>query len=639
MRHPPFPHRLIALTIWIATCVVSGNSFPHAAHAQTGLAPLEDFDYWLRLCQLQTDTESYEDALASCEQAIVLKPKDATLWLVHSEILLNLEQYSAAIVSAERAIALDSESSLAIIYQCQAYSDLGQAEVALEICNQAAAIEAAEEEIAIEETAEAETTEEIAEAESEGTAIEVSDDSDNVAANNETAPLPVIALREQGNALEAAGDFEAALGVYQQLQLINPADAISLAYKCRTQVALQLYTSAVATCQQVIDGDGPGATENQGFALYYQGLALAGLGKHQEAIAAYDQSLALSPEDAEIWIAQGISLQAQSQHVAALTSYARATELDPTSSRSLLGQCIAQNYLLDYETAAASCQQAIEQGDNKWFAQREEEGEAEAWNQWGRALSGQDMHAEALVALERALGMRPRYREAWSNQSVVYWFLGNIAQAKADTYGAIAHYTAAIESVERALEITAGTPAPTAPLSEHAKTQRNTITAYAYANLGRYQRTLAQLYSQTNSPRSAAQRFTGALTAYNQALELTPDDAETWVNRSVVLWFLGSYEGARASAGRAVTLDANLVAAWQAQAVALVALGDLPAARISYQQALLRDNQNADAWAGLGIVSLQLQDRETGIMALQKALAINPAQSVALSAIALLSEE
>lgn len=629
--HSRFPGQLLALSIAMTVWTVPGSQSVHqTAYAQAGLAPLEDSDYWLRLCQLQTTIANYEDALTACEQAIVLKPEDATLWTVHSEILLNLEQYPEAIVSAERAIALDNDNVLALTYQCQSYSALGQTEAALDFCNQA-------------------TTAEIDDISTVGDIEETDDELATADTITIKAPSPtVLALREQGNALEAAGEFEAALSVYEQLQFINPADSISLAYKCRTQVALQQYDKAVATCQQALESDRQWTAEHEAFTFYYQGLAHARLGEHLQAVASFDKALAINSEDAEVWIAQGFSLQAQGQSVPALVSYTRAVELAPMSSRSLLGQCIAQNHILEYESAAAACQQAI-QGDGQWFR----EGEAEAWNQWGRALSGQNMHEEALAALSRAIGMRPNYTEAWSNQSVVHWFLGNIAQEKRDIRGAIAQYTMAIDTVEKALEIIAVYPANTNTFSDTSPSgasssdaafsdtveKSNLVEAYAYANLGRYQRSLAQLYSEENSPQSAAVNFTGALIAYNQALGLNPEDAETWVNKSVVLWFLGDYQNAQASASRAISINPNLVPAWQSQAVALVALGDYPAARTSYREALLRDSENADAWAGFGIVNLQLEEQEIGLAALQRALAINPAQPTALEAIALLSEE
>ena len=599
-----------AIALTFAT-IVSGMALPGSAWAQSGLtAPeeltVDDIDYWQNLCNLHRQSSQYEAALAACEQAISLAPKDAELWTAHSEILLALEQYPGAIVSAERAFSFDSENALALTYQCRAYSALNQAEAALSFCNQASEIVANQE-------SEDENSEEVPSEEAP---------SEAPPAPNSTPSYQT--LRYRGNALERAGQLEQALIDYEQLRELDPTDALTLAYLCRTQVTLERYEVAIDTCQQAIAGNGQWAPESEALAFYQQGLAFSQLARYEEAVQAYDLALESDPDNADIWIAQGQALQAQQspqQLTAALTSYARAIELAPTNSIAHLSQCTVMNQLSQYETAAEACQQAI-QAQGPWLAQ----GEAEAWNQWGQALSGQGMQEEALAAVSRAVGMRPDYAEAWNNQSVIYWYLGTAQQAGLDTQGAQKHYRQAIAAVQRSLELSANST---------DDTDTNAAMTRAYANLGRYHRTLAQLHRQSASPQTAAMHLTAALNAYRQALELTPADAETWVNKSVVLWLIGDYPQALTAATQAVDLAPDLVQAWQAQAVAHVAQGEYAAARISYQAALQRNPDSADAWAGLGAVSLQLGDQEAGIAAIEKALQIDPAQSVALRIMAL----
>lgn len=616
--------RLLKLTLLKLACVAAALwQIGDIAQAQSGLGQLEDFDYWQRLCQLHLgaarEPTDYTEAQLACEQAIQLRPNEASLWITHSEILLKLEKYPAAIASAERALSLEAQNTIALSHQCLAYAQLGQTETALTFCDQV---------IELEQTQTSENEQ------SESQPDEQEDQQNNQQSDQQTnlsSPLER-ALRYRGETLTQAEQYEQALSVYEQLLLADPADSLSLAYRCRTQVSIQRYQEAIETCQQALAGNGRWQAENPSIAHTALAESYLNLGQVEAAVQSYDLALEADPQNAEIWIAQGQLLQEQRQFTPALTSYTRAVELMPMSSRALLGQCAVMNRLADYEAAESACQQSI-QGDSQWWKW----GEAQAWNQQGQSLSGQGKQAEALASLNRAVGMQPNYADAWNNQSVVYWYMGNLRQAEQDTQAALNAYRQAITSAEKAIGLTANfTAAPVAdpavdPAAEPVADNHGLrAVGQMQANLGRYHRTLAEFYSNLSMPDNAAIHFRRALTAYDQAIELVPEDAETWVNKSVVLWLLGNYTQANDAANQAVKLDSTLVEAWQTQGTTLVALGHFAQARVSYQEVLRRDHENAEAWAGLGVVNLQLEDREAGLEALQRALALDPAQPLAL---------
>jgi tetratricopeptide (TPR) repeat protein len=72
--------------------------------AQVNFEELENFDYWQRLCRLQTAAGKYEEAQQACEQAIELRPEEASIWADHSGILLQLAKYPEAIASADLSL-------------------------------------------------------------------------------------------------------------------------------------------------------------------------------------------------------------------------------------------------------------------------------------------------------------------------------------------------------------------------------------------------------------------------------------------------------------------------------------------------------------------------------------------------------
>ena len=558
-------HILLSVVLW---------QMGGVALAQESLEELEDFDYWENLCRLQTDAAKYEEALTSCEQAIELESKDAPIWAAHSGILLNLEQYPEAIASAERSLNFDAQNSLALTYQCIAYTALDQNETALDVCNDALRLDG--------------------------------DWGDR---------SPALAWRYRGNILEQATQYEQALVAYDRTLLLEPDDAQTLAYKCRAEVNLQRYRPAIDTCQQALDGNGRWGAENEGFALYYQGIAYTNLERYDQAIAAFDLALEADPNNAGTWTYQGLVLQNQEQYTEALTSYTRAVELAPTSSRALVGQCTVMNQLQQYEMAADACQQAV-QGDGQWW----ELGAAQAWNQRGHALAGQAMYEPALAAANRAVGMRPDYAQAWSDRSVIFWYLGTLQETDLDDQAALNTYEQAILSAQTALELE----------EQNART---------WANLGRYHRSVAQLNFKHNNLERANDFLKQAVTSYEQALKLDPKDDETWVNYSVVLWLMQDYDKALDAAQRAVSLNINSTIAWQTQGAILTALGRYELAQESYRQALLRDETSADAWASFGVVTLKLNEFDAGIEALQTALQLDPEQPLAIQTLTLVEEQ
>ena len=560
-----FPKVLIAVSLW---------QMGDVGWAQANFEELEDFTYWENLCRLQADAAKYEDALVACEKAIELEPKDAPIWAAHSGVLLNLEQYPEAIASAERSLNFDEQNSLALTYQCISYTALDQTETALDVCNDA---------------------------------LRLDGDWGNRS--------PALAWRYRGTILEQAEQYPQALVAYERTLLLEPDDSLTLAYKCRAQINLQRYQPALQSCRQALNGNGNWEPENEAFALYHQGIAHNYLEQYGDAIAAYDLALDIDPNNGEIWTYQGLVFINQKQYHEALTSYTRAVELLPTSSRALVGQCSAMNQLQQHVEAAPACEQAI-QGDGQWW----ELGAAQAWSQRGIALAGQAMYEEALAAANRAVGMRPDYAQAWSDRSVILWYLGRLEEVDLNWETAQDKYWEAIDSVDKAIGLD-----PDAPRS--------------HANLGRYYRSMAQLSLEENDVVQANKFLQQAFTRYQEAFRMDATDADTWVIQSTVLWVFGDSEMSLIAAQEAIYLDRGSAVAWQTQGAALSALADYPSARYSYEQALIRDETNADIWASLGVMQLKLTDIDAGLASLQKALELNPNHILAQQTLILVEQQ
>lgn len=550
--------------------------------AQVNLGDLEDFEYWERLCQLQASAQKYEEAQQACEQAIEIRPEDAGIWAEHSGILLQLEKYPEAIASADLSLTYNIANSLAFTYQCMAFYALENHETALDKCNEA---------------------------------LRRNGDWGNQS--------PALAWRYRGQILDEQGDAELALVAFERTLLLEPEDSLTLTYQCRALLNLERYPEAIQSCQDALDGNGEWGPENPGLAEFYAGLAHSRLAElegelaarrvqeYRAAIAAYDRSIALDPNNADTWTQQGWVLEQLDEPTEALTSYTRAIEIAPESSQALVGQCTVLNQLEQYETALAACQQAI-QGDGQWWPI----GPAQAWSEQAQALAGTDALEEALASSNRAIGIRPDYGKAWSNQSVILWYLGQQQETP--------------EEQQTYFEL--------AEASAEASISLDPEVALAHANLGRIRQSLGQVLADEQDIEAAIAAYQRALVAYEASLERDEFDAETWVNYGFVLWRLNRFDEALVATERATEVDATVSQAWQNRGAVLVALRRYEEAQVSYEQAVRLDDQNAAAWASLGVIQIQLGQLEDGLVSLEQALALDPEQPLANYAMERLSE-
>ena len=570
----------IALTLWFLWPDGAANANPsditvslfehNQRIAQVNLEGLEDFAYWQRLCRLQTEAQKYAEAQQACEKAIEIRPEDASIWAEHSGILLQLEQYPEAIASADLSLTYNQNNSLAFTYQCIAFYALQDDEAGLDKCNEA---------------------------------LRVNGDWGNES--------PALAWRYRGRILARQGQSELALAAYERTLLLQPEDSLTLTYQCQALLALNRYQAAIASCQAALAVNRQWQSETPGLAWFYQGLAYSALEQYKAAIDAYDQSIAIAPNQADTWTQQGWVLEQWDRPVEALKSYTRAVELAPESSPALVGQCTVLNQLQRYQEALAACQQAI-QADRNWRPL----GPAQAWSEQAQALAGLGLFEEALAASNRAVGMRPDYARAWRNRSVVLWYLG-VQQETPEQ--ALQQFEAAASSARRSIELAPNVASP-------------------QANLGRILRSQGRLFSDVGDAEQAFSAYQSALKAYEEAIRLDGEDAGIWSNYSVVLWWLGRYDAALGATDQAIRIDQTWAQAWQNRGAVLVALGRYDAAKASYEQGILLDDQNAVAWASLGILQLRLEQVEAGRASLARALLLDPEEPLAQQALDQLSQ-
>ncbi|MGB8689277.1 MAG: tetratricopeptide repeat protein [Microcoleus sp.] len=117
-------------------------------------------------------------------------------------------------------------------------------------------------------------------------------------------------------------------------------------------------------------------------------------------------------------------------------------------------------------------------------------------------------------------------------------------------------------------------------------------------------------------------RYEDAIAAYNLALQIQPDLADTWNNRGVVLTRMQRYSEAIASYEQATTIRPNYPDAWNNRGVVLLELQQYPEAIACYEKAIQAKPDYADAWNNRGVAFSKMQEYEQAVISYNQALQI-----------------
>ena len=261
---------------------------------------------------------------------------------------------------------------------------------------------------------------------------------------------------------------------------------------------------------------------------FNEGNALYDLGKHDEAIKAYDRSISINPQYAEAWINKGNALYGLGKYDEAIKAYDQAISINPQFAEAWYNKGNALYGLGKYDEAIKAYDQAI--SINPQFA--------EAWNNKGNALRDLGKYDEAIKAYDQAISINPQYAEAWSNKGNALRDLGK--------------HDEAIKAYDRAISI-------------------NPQYAEAWYNKG--------------NALKALRKYDEAIKAYDQAISINPQDADIWYNKGNALKALRKYDEAIKAYDQAISINPQDAKAWFNKGVVLELLGRTNEANEAYAKA------------------------------------------------------
>ncbi|MEB3230363.1 MAG: tetratricopeptide repeat protein [Leptolyngbyaceae bacterium] len=179
--------------------------------------------------------------------------------------------------------------------------------------------------------------------------------------NPESTPPPPVSVDQdlqQAEALQASGQYEEAIALYDSIIAQAPDTLMAHVGQCYSLNQIQRYSRALAACDQALtlDPNHPRALWSKGHAIEQKGdpstalqlydaalqadpgfseawnnrgTALLALGRNQEAVDAFDQAIALNATFAAAWSNRGAALWSLRQFPQAIDSVERALEIRP----------------------------------------------------------------------------------------------------------------------------------------------------------------------------------------------------------------------------------------------------------------------------------------------------------------------
>ncbi len=377
-----------------------------------------------------------------------------------------------------------------------------------------------------------------------------------------------------------------------------------------------------------------------------RGNRFAEVGEHVQAIAAYEQAIALDSRCVEAYCGRGNARRFQGDYSSSWSDFDKAVQLAPQSGIAYIGRGLATRsqmsesmeamadfqqgkellgspqtaieyamrgmahlHLTDPRAAMSDYTKAIELNPRLVLAYNNRGNLKQQFNDWEGAISD----------YTSVLAINPRSATAYNNRAVVYADLGRGLEAIAD-------YTRAIE-----LDPT------------FAGAYSNRGNAYSY--IDRYPEAIADytaaielqpdfdiIYLNRANMYRIQGQFALSLADFDRAIllqtsasnELNPNLAFAYYNRGICHRQSGNHQQAVSDYTQAIRLDAKYFHVYYHRANARQYLGDKRGAIADYTQSIRFDPNNSRAYYNRAVIRGEIRDYHSAIEDLDRAIEINP---------------
>jgi tetratricopeptide (TPR) repeat protein len=239
-----------------------------------------------------------------------------------------------------------------------------------------------------------------------------------------------------------------------------------------------------------------------------------------------------------------------------------------------------------------------------------------AWHNLGNSLFVQEIFSEAARSYSRAASLKPERKENWSGLATSLTKTNKRKRAKR-AIGKLDELTAEDPSVlllQSDLYVDAGFIADAiARCNEFISRRKDSVEGYAH--LGNVEHEFG-VYGK-------------AITTFERALEIAPNDKELWNNLGYTCFVAGFLEKALGCFDKALAIDPNYKHAWYNKGYAYHGADLLEQAVDSYGKALTIDPQDRVLWNNLGNALYNLGKYGESIPRFVEAIRVDPDYEIA----------
>ena len=286
---------------------------------------------------------------------------------------------------------------------------------------------------------------------------------------------------------------------------------------------------------------------------FNRGATYSEEGRHDRAIADFDEAIKLNPDYKEAYTGRGIAYSQKGMHDCAIADFDKAIKLDPDYANAYIGRGIAYSQKGMHDYAIADLDKAIRLNPKY----------ADAYNNRGVAYSQKDRHEYAIADFDEAIKLNPNYAMAYNNRGITYSKKGRHDYAIADFDEAIrlnSKYADAYTGRGIAYSQKGMHDYAIADFDKAIKLNPKYAVAYnnrgiAYSEKGRHDSAIAdfneairlasdyaEAYNNRGNTYFNKDEYDHAIKNYDEAIRLKPDYAGAYFNRGMIYFRKGKHD-------------------------------------------------------------------------------------------------
>ena len=287
--------------------------------------------------------KKYKESLRAYDQAIQIQPNYLEAWTNRGFVLVKLKRYSEAIATVDKALQLKNDDPQVWQLKGDIFIKNNQYNDAVKAYEQGINFQADNPELWYKK----------------GTALQnLKQYEEAITTYKKTVELKPdheLAWYNLGNSLVNLNRYEFALQAYDQTVQYNPNNSAAWLSRSNILMTLRRYPEAIDSFSQVIK-----TNPQQYQAWYNRGWALHQVKRYGEAIESYKKAINLKGNDYLVWYNLGNTQYNLQKYQEAIASYNKAIRYKPNHYESWYSKGNAWLNLQQYQRAIASYDKAIE---------------------------------------------------------------------------------------------------------------------------------------------------------------------------------------------------------------------------------------------------------------------------------------